>query len=79
MNQPIMKETKQPWWKKILTEDWITVIAATIILLLAVIVPAVMPVMPKNLGTGKEWLDAGYMFLFLLLVTYLTSFILKSH
>ncbi|MCZ2416515.1 MAG: putative sulfate exporter family transporter [Burkholderiales bacterium] len=73
-----MKETKQPWWKKILTEDWITVIAATIILLLAVIVPAVMPVMPKNLGTGKEWLDAGYMFLFLLLVTYLTSFILKK-
>ncbi len=73
-----MKETKKPWWKKILTEDWITVIAATIILLLAVIVPAIMPVMPKTLGTGKEWLDAGYMFIFLLLVVYLTSLILNK-
>jgi len=73
-----MKETKQSRWKKILTEDWITVFAATIILLLAVIVPAIMPVMPKTLETGKEWLDAGYMFVFLLLVTYLTSFILNK-
>ena len=73
-----MKETKKPWWIKILTEDWITVIAATIILLLAVIVPAIMPVMPKTLGTGKEWLDAGYMFIFLLLVVYLTSLILNK-
>ncbi len=69
------KETKQPWWKQFMTEDWIIVIAASIILALAVIVPAIMPRMPKTLFTSKEWLDAGYMFVFLMLVTYLTSFI----
>jgi uncharacterized integral membrane protein (TIGR00698 family) len=72
------KETKQPWWKQFMTEDWIIVIAATIILALAVIVPAIMPRMPKTLFTTKEWLVAGYMFVFLMLVTYLTSFILKK-
>jgi uncharacterized integral membrane protein (TIGR00698 family) len=72
------KETKQPWWKQFMTEDWIIVIAAAIILALAVIVPAIMPRMPKTLFTSKEWLDAGYMFVFLMLVTYLTSFIMKK-
>ncbi|HPW78750.1 MAG TPA: putative sulfate exporter family transporter [Bacteroidales bacterium] len=73
-----MKKTKNTWWKQFLTEDWIIVAAATVILVLAVIVPAIMPKMPKTLVTTKEWLDAGYMFVFLLLVTYLTSAILKK-
>ena len=74
----MMKKTKNTWWKQFLTEDWIIVAAATVILVLAVIVPAIMPKMPKTLVTTKEWLDAGYMFVFLLLVTYLTSAILKK-
>lgn len=74
----MMKETKRIWWKQFMTEDWIIVIAATIILALTVIIPAVMPKMPKTLFTAKEWLDAGYMFVFLLLVTYLTSITLKK-
>lgn len=73
-----MKTNQKNWKVKLLTEDWIVVLAASLILLLAIVVPAVMPKMPKTLLTTKAWLDAGYMFLFLLLVTYLTSAVLKK-
>jgi hypothetical protein len=68
-----MEKTKKHWWSQLYTEDWIIVFAAAIILVLAILIPSVMPKMPKTLAESKSWLDAGYMFLFLLAVTYLTS------
>lgn len=73
-----MEKTKKHWWSQLYTEDWIIVFAAAIILVLAILVPSVMPKMPKTLAESKSWLDAGYMFLFLLAVTYLTSFVLRK-
>jgi hypothetical protein len=54
-----MKTNQKNWKVKLLTEDWIVVLAASLILLLAIVVPAVMPKMPKTLLTTKAWLDAG--------------------
>ncbi len=55
------------------SEDWIIVFAGAVILALACIFPDVMPEMPKSLATGADWLSAGYMFLFVLVLTYVTS------
>lgn len=62
--------------KKLLTEDWVIVLAGMAILLLAVIFPEWMPAMPKTLGTLENWLDAAYMFGFVLVMTYATSLLL---
>jgi hypothetical protein len=59
-----MEKTKKHWWSQLYTEDWIIVFAAAIILVLAILIPSVMPKMPKTLAESKSWLDAGYMFLF---------------
>mgnify|MGYP003375751911 CR=1 FL=1 len=61
------------WIKQFASEDWIIVFAGAIVLALAVISPDVMPSMPKTLNTAADWLSAGYMFLFVLLLTYVTS------
>lgn len=63
--------------KKLLTEDWVIVLAGMAILLLAVIFPEWMPTMPKTLGTLENWLDAAYMFGFVLVMTYATSLLLR--
>ncbi|WP_295937668.1 putative sulfate exporter family transporter [uncultured Alistipes sp.] len=59
------------WIEQFRVEDWIVVFAGAMILILALLFPAYMPSMPKSLGNGASWLDAGYMFVFLLALTYL--------
>lgn len=59
------------------TEDWIIVFAGIAILLLTALFPRFMPVMPHSLTDARSWINAGYMFLFLIMLTYLTSLILK--
>lgn len=61
------------WLRQFASEDWIIVFAGAVILTLACIFPDVMPQMPATLKTGADWLSAGYMFLFVLLLTYVTS------
>ena len=63
--------------KKFLTEDWIIVFAGALILALAIIFPAYMPTMPKTLASAASWLDALYMFAFILVLTLLTSALLR--
>lgn len=65
------------WLKQFATEDWIIVFAGAVMLALAVIFPDVMPEMPKSLRSGHDWLSAGYMFLFVLVLTCATSALLK--
>lgn len=60
--------------RTLMTEDWIIVFAGAIILAIALLFPNLMPSMPKSLATGANLLDAGYIFLFLLALTYLTNF-----
>ena len=64
--------------KKFLTEDWVIVFAGAVILALAAVFPQLMPVMPKTLTSVSDLLSAGYMFLFVLVLTYLTSAALKK-
>ncbi len=54
-------------------EDWIIVFAGAAILALALLFPASMPSMPSRLNDGAAWLEAGYMFLFILAVTCAAS------
>ncbi|MBR7103120.1 MAG: putative sulfate exporter family transporter, partial [Tidjanibacter sp.] len=56
------------------SEDWIIVFAGMVILAIALLFPNFMPSMPKSLATGANWLDAGYIFVFLLALTYITNF-----
>ena len=65
------------WIKQFASEDWIIVFAGALVLALAVTFPDVMPSMPKTLSTGADWLSAGYMFLFVLLLTYVTSAVMR--
>ncbi len=61
------------WLKQFGTEDWIIVFAGAVVLLLAAIFPNWMPSMPKTLKTASDWLSTGYMFLFVLVLTMVTS------
>ena len=64
------------WLRQFSSEDWIIVFAGALILLLAGFFPEWMPVMPKTLDSMSDWLSAGYMFLFVLVLTYATSAVL---
>ena len=64
------------WLRQFSSEDWIIVFAGALILLLAGFFPEWMPVMPKTLDSMSDWLSAGYMFLFVLILTYATSAVL---
>ena len=64
------------WLKQFSSEDWIIVFAGAVILALACIFPDWMPSMPKTLTSGADWLSAGYMFLFVLVLTLVTSAVL---
>lgn len=68
-------------YKKLLaqfkTEDWIIVFAGIAILLLTALFPHLMPVMPNTLTDARSWINASYMFLFLIMLTYITSLILQ--
>ncbi len=70
------KAMKNKILKSLLTEDWVIVGAGALILALAAVFPDSMPSMPQTLATGADWLSAGYMFLFVLILTYLTSAVL---
>ncbi len=64
------------WLKQLGTEDWVIVFAGAVVLLLAAIFPKWMPTMPQTLTTVSDWLSAGYMFLFVLVLTIVTSAVL---
>lgn len=64
------------WLKQFGSEDWIIVFAGAAILALAAIFPHSMPSIPKTLTSLSDWLSAGYMFLFVLVLTYVTSALL---
>lgn len=66
------------WLKQFASEDWIIVFAGAVILTLAAIFPDVMPEMPKTLDKPENWLSAVYMFLFVLILTYVTSAAMKK-
>ena len=63
--------------KKFLTEDWVIVLAGALILALAIIFPAYMPTMPKTFVSASSLFDALYMFVFILILTLLTSALLR--
>ena len=60
------------------TEDWIIVFVGAVVLALACIFPHAMPTMPKSLTTGTDWVNAVYMFGFVLLMTYVTLAALRK-
>lgn len=64
------------WLKQFSSEDWIIVFAGAVILALACIFPYWMPEMPKTLASASDWLSAGYMFLFVYVLTVVTSAVL---
>ena len=64
-------------FEKLKTEDWVIVFAGIIILIIAIFLPAYMPVMPKALSDGRSWLNAGYMLVFIFLLVSFTHLILK--
>lgn len=61
------------WLKQFATEDWIIVFAGALILALAAVFPDSMPRMPKTLASSSDWLAAGYMFIFVYVLTMVTS------
>lgn len=66
------------WLQQFKTEDWIIVFVGFVVLALCLIFPSVMGqvVMPKKLVLTSEWLNAAHMFIFILIMTYVTSLIL---
>ena len=64
------------WFQQFKTEDWVIVFAGTLILALALLFPTYMPAMPKSLTDSASWIGAGYMFAFLLALTYLCQAVL---
>ncbi|MBQ8839040.1 MAG: putative sulfate exporter family transporter [Bacteroidales bacterium] len=61
------------WLKQFAAEDWIIVFAGAVVLLLAALFPEHMPSLPKKLASSSDWLDAGLMFVFVYIVTTVTS------
>ena len=66
------------WLKQFTTEDWIIVFVGAVVLALACIFPAAMPSMPKKLLSSADWINAVYMFGFVLLLTYVTLAALRK-
>lgn len=66
------------WIKQFTTEDWIIVFVGAVVLALACIFPQAMPTMPKSLTTSTDWVNAVYMFGFVLLMTYVTLAALRK-
>jgi uncharacterized integral membrane protein (TIGR00698 family) len=64
------------WLKQFASEDWIIVFAGAVILALVAIFPGAMPKLPSKLTALTDWVDAGYMFLFVLILTYVCSAIM---
>ncbi len=66
------------WIKQFGTEDWVIVFAGAVVLALAAIFPHWMPTMPSKLATGHDWASAGFMFLFVYVLTIVTSAVLHK-
>lgn len=66
------------WLKQFSSEDWIIVFVGAVVLALACIFPQSMPSMPKKLASGTDWVNAVYMFGFVLLMTYVTLAALRK-
>lgn len=66
-------ENMKKWLKQFATEDWIIVFAGAVVLLLAALFPENIPSLPKKLATASDWINAGLMFLFVYLLTVVTS------
>lgn len=64
------------WLSQFKTEDWIIVFAGAVMLALAVLFPSAMPQMPKQFATGHDWLEALYMFGFVLAIIVACSVVL---
>ncbi len=60
------------WLKQFTSEDWVIVFVGAIVLALACVFPQAMPALPKSLASVTDWLNAVYMFVFVLLMTYVT-------
>ncbi len=76
-----MSQTKKcSFWSKLFGEEWLIVIIGLALLALAVIFPAYVPSMLKvsTLGTAAGWLDALYIFVFLLAIIYISALILHK-
>lgn len=58
-------------------EDWVIVLAGTIIIALACIFPDAMPKMPKTLNSAAEWLSAGRIYVLITLITLGSNMLLK--
>ncbi len=69
--------TKNSFIKQLQSEDWVIVFAGLAILLLAIVFPQAMPVMPKHLTSIDSVMNAAYMFMFLTVLTFITSISLK--
>ena len=65
--------TKNSFIKQLQSEDWVIVFAGLAILLLAIVFPQAMPVMPKHLTSIDSVMNAAYMFMFLTVLTFITS------
>ena len=59
--------------RQLKSEDWVIVGAGAAILLLALLFPRWMPAMPKDLSSAGNWMSAGAMFLFLLVLSASTA------
>lgn len=71
---------KGSFWSKLFGEEWLIVLIGFFILALAVIFPSYVPSMlnVKTLGTTSGWLDALYIFVFLLAIIYGAALILRK-
>ncbi len=58
-------------------EDWVIVLAGTIIIALAVLFPSMMPTMPKVLSAKADWVNAGSMYVLITLITLLSNVLLN--
>ncbi|MFI3323554.1 MAG: putative sulfate exporter family transporter [Rikenellaceae bacterium] len=58
-------------------EDWIIVLAGTIIIALACLFPSIMPTMPKVLSGQGDWMNAGKMYVLITLITLGSNILLK--
>lgn len=58
-------------------EDWVIVLAGTIIITLATLFPALMPTMPKVLTAQADWINACSMYVLITLITLGSNLLLK--
>ncbi|MFI3333369.1 MAG: putative sulfate exporter family transporter [Rikenellaceae bacterium] len=58
-------------------EDWVIVLAGTVIITIACLFPGIMPTMPKVLSAKADWINAGSMYVLITLITLGSNLLLK--